>query len=68
MNGTLAVARALGDFSFKAESKLKPEEQQVTCNPEIKKFDLEVRPRPRRCCPLSVVSQTQLQARGSADE
>lgn len=41
VNGTLAVARALGDFSFKAEKELTAEEQQVTCNPEIKKFDRE---------------------------
>jgi len=41
VNGTLAVARALGDFSFKAEKTMSAEEQQVTCNPEIKKFTIE---------------------------
>ena len=43
VNGTLAVARAMGDFSFKADKQLPPEEQQVTCNPEIKKFPMQVR-------------------------
>jgi len=41
VNGTLAVARAMGDFSFKREKKMSAEEQQVTCNPEIRKFTLE---------------------------
>ncbi|EKX37869.1 hypothetical protein GUITHDRAFT_154860 [Guillardia theta CCMP2712] len=41
VNGTLAVARAMGDFSFKADKQLPPEEQQVTCNPEIKKFPMQ---------------------------
>lgn len=41
VNGTLAVARAIGDFSFKREKKLSAEEQQVTCNPEIRKFTIE---------------------------
>lgn len=40
VNGTLAVARAIGDFSFKTGS-IPPEEQQVTCNPEIKKFSIQ---------------------------
>eukprot|EP00960_Hanusia_phi_P046266 757725-Hanusia_phi.AAC.7 len=42
VNGTLAVARAMGDFSFKADKQLPAEEQQVTCNPEIKKFPMQV--------------------------
>lgn len=41
VNGTLAVARAMGDFSFKREKKMTAEEQQVTCNPEIRKFTCE---------------------------
>ena len=41
VNGTLAVARAMGDFSFKREKKMSAEEQQVTCNPEIRKFTLD---------------------------
>mmetsp|Transcript_11097 Transcript_11097/g.25155 ORF Transcript_11097/g.25155 Transcript_11097/m.25155 type:complete len:314 (-) Transcript_11097:203-1144(-) len=41
VNGTLAVARAMGDFSFKADKQLPAEEQQVTCNPEIKKFPMQ---------------------------
>lgn len=40
VNGTLAVARAIGDFSFKTGS-VPAEDQQVTCNPEIKKFTLQ---------------------------
>ena len=41
VNGTLAVARAMGDFSFKREKKMSAEEQQVTCDHEIRKFGLE---------------------------
>mmetsp|Transcript_7162 Transcript_7162/g.13858 ORF Transcript_7162/g.13858 Transcript_7162/m.13858 type:complete len:320 (+) Transcript_7162:45-1004(+) len=41
VNGTLAVARAMGDFTFKQETQMTAEEQQVTCNPEIKKFTLQ---------------------------
>lgn len=41
VNGTLAVARAMGDFSFKREKKMSAEEQQVTCDPEIRKFGME---------------------------
>jgi serine/threonine protein phosphatase PrpC len=31
----------MGDFSFKREAKMSAEEQQVTCDPEIRKFGLE---------------------------
>lgn len=41
VNGTLAVARAMGDFSFKQEKTLSAEEQQVTCNPDIKEVAIE---------------------------
>jgi serine/threonine protein phosphatase PrpC len=36
VNGTLAVARAMGDFSFKTETQLSAEEQQVTMLPTLK--------------------------------
>jgi len=38
---TLAVARAMGDFSFKTSPELSAEQQQVTCDPEIRKFTIE---------------------------
>jgi len=41
VNGTLAVARAMGDFSFKQETAMSAEEQQVTCDPEIRQFTLQ---------------------------
>jgi serine/threonine protein phosphatase PrpC len=41
VNGTLAVARAMGDFAFKQETQMTAEEQQVTCDPEIRHFTLE---------------------------
>mmetsp|Transcript_67370 Transcript_67370/g.179875 ORF Transcript_67370/g.179875 Transcript_67370/m.179875 type:complete len:334 (-) Transcript_67370:201-1202(-) len=40
VNGTLAVARAIGDFSFKTHDG-PAEDQQVTCNPDIRKFELQ---------------------------
>lgn len=33
VNGTLAVSRALGDFVFKGNTALKPEQQVVSCEP-----------------------------------
>ncbi|KAI8636572.1 phosphatase 2C-like domain-containing protein [Parasitella parasitica] len=35
VNGNLALSRAIGDFEFKQASNLPPEEQVVTCNPDI---------------------------------
>jgi len=35
VNGNLALSRALGDFEFKRNQKLNPEEQIVTSNPDI---------------------------------
>eukprot|EP00128_Syssomonas_multiformis_P018928 Colp12_sorted_trinity150504_noHs@35541 len=35
VNGNLALSRAIGDFEFKNNSKLKAEEQIVTANPDI---------------------------------
>jgi len=36
VNGSLAVARALGDFEYKMEKHLKPEQQQVSPEPDVK--------------------------------
>lgn len=36
VNGDLAVSRALGDFVYKQRPDLKPEQQQVSAEPEIK--------------------------------
>ncbi|KAK4521609.1 uncharacterized protein ATC70_004138 [Mucor velutinosus] len=35
VNGNLALSRAIGDFEFKQNEALSPEEQVVTCNPDI---------------------------------
>ncbi|RKP22477.1 phosphatase 2C-like domain-containing protein, partial [Syncephalis pseudoplumigaleata] len=35
VNGNLALSRAIGDFEFKQNKMLSPEEQIVTSNPEI---------------------------------
>ncbi|KAJ3116027.1 Protein phosphatase 2C 2 [Phlyctochytrium bullatum] len=40
VNGNLALSRAIGDFEFKANKDLPPEQQIVTADPEIKDFDL----------------------------
>jgi len=38
--GDLAPSRALGDFLFKQNSEMSPEEQAVTANPEITIHDI----------------------------
>ena len=35
VDGNLALSRAIGDFQYKDSNTLKPEEQAVTCNPDI---------------------------------
>ncbi|KAJ3309595.1 Protein phosphatase 2C 2 [Boothiomyces sp. JEL0838] len=35
VNGNLALSRAIGDFEFKSNPDKSPEEQAVTCNPDI---------------------------------
>ena len=40
VNGSLAVSRGLGDFSFKAGQDLPPQNQQVTCVPDIRSFPI----------------------------
>lgn len=35
VNGNLALSRAIGDFEFKQSAHLSPEDQVVTCNPDI---------------------------------
>jgi serine/threonine protein phosphatase PrpC len=39
VNGDLAVSRALGDFEYKKTTTCRPEEQQVSAEPEIKVQD-----------------------------
>jgi serine/threonine protein phosphatase PrpC len=39
VNGDLAVSRALGDFEYKKTTACRPEEQQVSAEPEIKVVD-----------------------------
>ena len=36
VNGALALSRALGDFDYKKNNKLKPKEQAVTASPDVK--------------------------------
>lgn len=40
VNGNLALSRALGDFEFKQNPDLAPEEQIVTANPDIEAHDV----------------------------
>lgn len=40
VNGSLALSRALGDFEFKMNATLSPEDQIVTADPSIKKHKL----------------------------
>ncbi|KAF7723192.1 Protein phosphatase 2C 2 [Apophysomyces ossiformis] len=40
VNGTLALSRALGDFDFKANTKLPPEKQAVSAEPDIIEHEL----------------------------
>lgn len=35
VDGNLALSRAIGDFQYKDSAVLSPEEQAVTCNPDI---------------------------------
>jgi len=42
VNGTLAVSRAFGDINYKDNSKLKPEEQVVCADPEIKRIKINL--------------------------
>ncbi|ORX97838.1 protein phosphatase 2C [Basidiobolus meristosporus CBS 931.73] len=40
VNGNLALSRAIGDFEFKQNLKLNPEEQVVTANPDVAVHDI----------------------------
>ncbi|CAN6238850.1 unnamed protein product [Urochloa humidicola] len=40
IGGTLAHSRAIGDFLFKKKADLSPNEQAVTCDPEIRTVDI----------------------------
>jgi len=39
VDGSLALSRAFGDYSFKQNEEKKPEEQAVTAFPDIKEVD-----------------------------
>lgn len=41
VNGNLALSRAIGDFEFKSNPTLGPEEQIVTCVPDILEHSLD---------------------------
>lgn len=41
VNGSLALSRALGDFEYKGNKDLPPDEQAVTAHPDVKEFQLE---------------------------
>ncbi|CCK68687.1 type 2C protein phosphatase PTC3 KNAG_0B02450 [Huiozyma naganishii CBS 8797] len=41
VNGNLALSRAIGDFEFKSNKTLPPEEQIVTCSPDIMQHQLD---------------------------
>jgi len=42
VNGTLAVSRAFGDINYKDNTKLKPEEQAVSAEPEINRIKINI--------------------------
>lgn len=41
VNGMLGLSRAIGDFEFKTNKSLGPEDQAVTCNPDILSVDIK---------------------------
>ncbi|EDO15532.1 hypothetical protein Kpol_479p20 [Vanderwaltozyma polyspora DSM 70294] len=41
VNGNLALSRAIGDFEFKSNDELSPEEQIVTCVPDVMEHSLD---------------------------
>eukprot|EP00927_Polykrikos_kofoidii_P056042 TRINITY_DN50220_c0_g1_i1.p1 TRINITY_DN50220_c0_g1~~TRINITY_DN50220_c0_g1_i1.p1 ORF type:complete len:479 (-),score=122.16 TRINITY_DN50220_c0_g1_i1:286-1722(-) len=41
VDGNLSLSRALGDFAFKKNKKLKPNEQRIVCEPEVHRRRLE---------------------------
>jgi len=41
VNGNLNLTRSLGDHQYKQDKALKPEEQIITCVPDIKSYDLK---------------------------
>merc|ERR1712194_432441 len=47
LDGNLAVSRGLGDFQYKASDELPPEEQKVSCIPELYQL--------HDCCPGSLL-------------
>lgn len=42
VNGNLALSRGIGDFEFKKNLDLPPEEQTVTCYPDVIQHDLDI--------------------------
>lgn len=40
VNGNLALARALGDFEYKKNADLSPEQQIITCDPDITEHEI----------------------------
>lgn len=41
VNGNLNLSRALGDLQYKQNTKLTPEQQMITANPDISKIKNE---------------------------
>jgi len=40
VDGNLSLSRALGDFAYKRNKKLKPSEQKISCEPEVRRHTL----------------------------
>lgn len=40
-SGNLSLSRAIGDFEFKKEYSLQPEDQMITSNPDITEHEIE---------------------------
>jgi serine/threonine protein phosphatase PrpC len=41
VDGNLSLSRALGDFAYKRNKKLKPSEQKISCEPEVRHHRLD---------------------------
>jgi protein phosphatase 1G len=41
VDGNLSLSRAFGDFAYKRNKKLKPSEQKISCEPEVRRHQLD---------------------------
>jgi len=41
VNGNLNLSRSIGDLEYKKNASLPPQEQAITCNPDITTYDID---------------------------